>query len=228
MLENARRQLLLVILAAAGALIAIGVLPLNRGLDLSGGVQLIYEVDVERAQQDGTIPVDASPEQVSQILDETVEIIGERIDPQGTLEAVVTRRGDTGILLELPNMTEAEIRAVESRVENLGLLEFRIVADDRYVSEEDTSVKFVLSEEKRRLETWLSANDGVNRTLVAENPRSATVDWRGFDLSPSGTSRWSGSLAMLRMTIGSSRESTGARCEGGGKCPRGNSPVSIS
>ncbi|MEY2981841.1 MAG: hypothetical protein RL562_2068 [Planctomycetota bacterium] len=175
MLENARRQLLLVILAAAGALIAIGVLPLNRGLDLSGGVQLIYEVDVERAQQDGTIPVDASPEQVSQILDETVEIIGERIDPQGTLEAVVTRRGDTGILLELPNMTEAEIRAVESRVENLGLLEFRIVADDRYVAEEDTSIKFVLGEEKRRLETWLSANDGVNRKLVADNPRAIQV-----------------------------------------------------
>ena len=70
MLENARRQLLLVILAAAGALIAIGVLPLNRGLDLSGGVQLIYEVDVEHALQEGTIPGRASPEQVSRIVDE--------------------------------------------------------------------------------------------------------------------------------------------------------------
>jgi preprotein translocase subunit SecD len=213
MLENARRQLLLVILAAAGALIAIGVLPLNRGLDLSGGVQLIYEVDVERAQQDGTIPVDASPEQVSQILDETVEIIGERIDPQGTLEAVVTRRGDTGILLELPNMTEAEIRAVESRVENLGLLEFRIVADDRYVAEEDTSIKFVLGEEKRRLETWLSANDGVNRKLVADNPRAIQV-FNGLPPTPVDRRPASGCAGSRRSCArrSTSRSSGRARC----------------
>lgn len=36
-------------------------------------------------------------------MDSTVQIILERIDPQGTREAVVTRRGDHGILIELPS-----------------------------------------------------------------------------------------------------------------------------
>jgi SecD/SecF fusion protein len=175
MLENARRQLLLVLLAAAGAIVALGFLPLNRGLDLSGGVQLIYEVDPEQAKLDGTIPENATPDEISAILDETIEIIAERIDPQGVLEAPVTRRGDLGILIELPQMTAEETRAVEARIENLGLLEFRIVANDQYADPEDRSVRFDLGEEKRRLREWLDANDGANRKLVSENPRAIQV-----------------------------------------------------
>ncbi len=50
----------------------------------------------------------------------------------------------------------------------------------------------------------LTATDASNvdrvHVLVAENPGSATVDWSGFDLSPSGNSRWSGSLALAPST----------------------------
>ena len=175
MLENARRQLMLVLLATAAAIVAIATLPLNLGLDLSGGVQLIYEVDVERAKADGTIPQTAGDAEVSQILDETVAIIGERIDPQGTVEAVVTRRGPSGILIELPNMTDTETRAIESRVENLGRLELRMVAQDTY---RKNGVRFQMTDERQRLKDWLAVP--ANLAEVREDPAAI----RSFNLTP--------------------------------------------
>ncbi|MDW3212575.1 MAG: choice-of-anchor Q domain-containing protein [Ilumatobacteraceae bacterium] len=47
--------------------------------------------------------------------------------------------------------------------------------------------------------TDASAVDRVH-VLVGENPGSATVDWRGFDLSPAGASRWTGSIALAAST----------------------------
>ncbi len=167
MLENAFRQLILVVLVTAGALAALVFVPPHLGLDLSGGVQLIYEVDVAKAETDGTIPKNATEEEITAVVDQTVSIIAERIDPTGTLEAVVTRRGETGILIELPKMTETETNAVQARIENLGSLELRILANDTYNKH---GVTFDLEKEKDNLKGWLDADDGVNRKAVMEDP----------------------------------------------------------
>lgn len=45
MLENARRQVLIVALTIVASLLVLAFTPLNYGLDLSGGVQLVYEVE---------------------------------------------------------------------------------------------------------------------------------------------------------------------------------------
>jgi len=44
MLENARRQVLLVLLILAAAVAVLAVLPPQLGPDLRGGIQMIYEV----------------------------------------------------------------------------------------------------------------------------------------------------------------------------------------
>ncbi|MBI5850696.1 MAG: protein translocase subunit SecD [Planctomycetes bacterium] len=172
MLENARRQVLLVALAIAASLLVLALTPLNYGLDLSGGVQLVYEVDIQDSKDKGIIPKNATEAEVSAVLDSTVQIILERIDPQGTREAVVTRRGEHGILIELPRLSEADALTVESQIQDLGRLEFRMLASEQYAK---GGVSFNVREERRRLQEWLDANDGANRKLVAADPEAIDI-----------------------------------------------------
>lgn len=177
MLENARRQLILTLLVALAAILCTTLIEVRLGLDLSGGTQLIYEVDIDKAKRDGMIPVAASQQDIDRIMEETVAIISDRVDPQGTVEAVVTRRGPTGVLVELPAMAEADAEAVEARIRDLGRLEMRIVASDAYTKGD---VRFQLSEEQQRLRAWLDKDDGANRKLLMKHPERV----RDFNLLP--------------------------------------------
>jgi SecD/SecF fusion protein len=169
MLENARRQFLLVCTVLAGAILALTLLKPNLGLDLEGGVSLIYEVDVQQAIRDELLPPNPSETDISRVMDTTVQILAERVDPQGTREAVVTRRGETGIGIDLPKLTDAESATVEAQIQSLGRLEFRMVAGSRYNKD---GVSFNLQAERQALEAWLNANDGDRRKLVAKDPQA--------------------------------------------------------
>ena len=216
MLENARRQLMLVILVTAAAIVALATLPIKQGLDLKGGVQLIYEIDIEKSKAEGLIPKGATESDIQQIVDETVSTVAQRVDPTGTLDALVTRRGVNGILIELPDMTAEESRAVESRIESLGQLEFRLVATDDLVIEPDgpegETITFDLKEERRRLDAWLAAE--ANKQAVQEDPlairvfnsgtgengpQSRYLRWMPHAIEPSVTNRetWSSPMRFV-------------------------------
>ena len=172
MLDNARRQLVVVLLVILAAVLSLvfSYEDIRLGLDLRGGTMLTYEIDIEHAKREGLIPQNASQDEVSAIIRETVAIIRERIDPTGTLDAVVQERGERGILIELPYMTETDARSVENLIQELGRLELRMVVSDSYVSEDvNEDVSFTLSEEKAALQSWLDADDGANRKIVAED-----------------------------------------------------------
>ena len=55
------------------------------------------------------------------------------------LEAVVVRRGKTGLLIELPAMDKTELDAVADRVSDLGNLEMRIMASNVQYDKNDVS-----------------------------------------------------------------------------------------
>ena len=155
MLENVRSQLFLVLLSIVGALVCILTLKPLYGPDLKGGTQLIYEVPedvLEALTKKENIPVDA-------IMDQTITVIRERIDPNGTSEVLVTRSGDTGILIELPYFEDPQdLVRHKDRIANLGKLEMRIVADDDYAApatETSPEVRFNMQQEKRRLSQQL-------------------------------------------------------------------------
>jgi SecD/SecF fusion protein len=162
MLENPRRQLFLVVLVCLFGLISAFSHKPALGLDLSGGTQLIYDVDIEAAKASGLVGKDVPNHE---IMRETLGIIAERIDPTGTREMVVTQRGESGILIELPDVGETEAAILKRQIETLGRLEMRLVASADY---NEGGVRFDLEGEKRRLEAWL--NEGTNRALVSEHP----------------------------------------------------------
>ena len=96
MLENARRQLFLVLLTIAAGLICTFTFEIPLGSDLKGGTQLRYEVPrdiLEDLQKKEALSIDA-------IMEQTIGIITERIDPSGALDPLVTRSGETGILID--------------------------------------------------------------------------------------------------------------------------------
>ncbi|MBX3461861.1 MAG: protein translocase subunit SecD [Planctomycetes bacterium] len=161
MLENARRQLFLVLLALLAGLACVLTLKPALGSDLKGGTQLRYEVPGDVLQQlvaKENVSIDA-------IMAQTIGVIIERIDPTGTLDPLVTRSGETGILIELPYFDDPlDLKRVEERIANLGKLEFRIVADNDYA---EGPVKFNLQVEKARLEAWLRT--GENRQDLLAN-----------------------------------------------------------
>jgi len=160
MLENARRQVILVLLILAAALAVLGVLPPQLGPDLRGGIQMIYEVREDVLQKQ----VAADPQtNRDALMDQTVAVIAERLDPTGVIDALVSRRGTNGVLIEMPNMSPAELKAAEDRISSLGKLEMRIVAGDDY---DKNGVKFNLANEKKRLQDWLN---GGGKALVVED-----------------------------------------------------------
>src|SRR5262245_34049058 len=94
MLENARRQTILVFVTLVAGLLCMCVRSPGWGMDRKGGNQLIYEVP-EDALQKLVLNEHTS---IDKVMEHTVQIVRDRIDPTGTLDALVTRRGNNGIL----------------------------------------------------------------------------------------------------------------------------------
>jgi len=101
-----RRRNLFIMLFVAG-LIAVSALviankPTRLGLDLKGGVELVYQ---------GT-PTGQVKEVTGSDIERSIEIIRERIDKLGVSEPEVARLGTTEISVSLPDVTNAQ-RAIE-------------------------------------------------------------------------------------------------------------------
>jgi SecD/SecF fusion protein len=101
-----RRRYLFVLLFVLGLVAVSGLVIADRetklGLDLAGGVELIYE-----GQPTGQVE-----EVTGEDIDRSIEIIRERIDKLGVAEPEVSRLGPTGIAVSLPDVTDAE-RAID-------------------------------------------------------------------------------------------------------------------
>jgi protein-export membrane protein SecD len=89
---------------------------LRLGLDLVGGVHLVYEAD---------FPEDASGEEQARDMDRALMTIERRIDKYGVTEPIIQKLGEDRILVQLPGFTD--IDAAKSLVEQTGFLDFREV-----------------------------------------------------------------------------------------------------
>jgi len=119
---------------------------LNLGLDLVGGVHLVYEVQFA---DNATL----SDKQAA--VDRAVITIQKRIDTYGVTEPIIQKLGEDRILVQLPGFTD--IDTAKNLVEQTGFLEFREV-------EKDNSGKLVY------LSDYLSENvtDYINKKEPAK------------------------------------------------------------
>lgn len=163
MLENASRQLFLVLVAVILGLVCTFTLEPTLGPDLKGGTQLLYNVPQDLLDE----LTKKEAVTTTEIMTQTITVMRERIDPNGTLQPLITQSGDTGILIELGSLAPQELKRVLERISNLGELEMRMVVYDDYDTD---NVTFVLANERVRFEAWL--NKPQNKALIEKDPKN--------------------------------------------------------
>ena len=94
------------------------------GVDLQGGVILVYEVDEEATR---ALNPDGKQEWSMSAL---VGVIGRRLNPDGLKEIVVRPFGPKQVEVVVPEVDEAEIAKIEEIITTGGALQFMIVAGD--------------------------------------------------------------------------------------------------
>jgi len=105
-MNDRRRSLLILLLVAgliAGSLIAITSKPTRLGLDLQGGVQLVYEAR----------PTPQQPQITQQALQRALDIMRDRVDAFGVSEPELTQVGGNQLEANLPGVEDAERAAAQ-------------------------------------------------------------------------------------------------------------------
>jgi len=146
--------LILCLLFSGIAIIATG-WPPKLGIDLSGGVILVYEVDPQEKRDDQNID-----------MDKLISAVKLRVDPGGIKEVTIRQYGPEQIEIVIPEVDEAEAQRIEDRVSRAGSLEFRILANrrdhdaliERALREQDTRV--LRDEAGSRLAWWVPVKEG--------------------------------------------------------------------
>lgn len=120
---------LIVALIAGAAFVAINGLTIGKfsispvkaqlklGLDIEGGVVVVYEADTDEKGDD-----------LTRTMEQTKQIIGKRINELGLTEPVITLQGDKRLRIELPGVSNAE-EAIET-IGKTAMLEFVLVTGD--------------------------------------------------------------------------------------------------
>jgi protein-export membrane protein SecD len=144
------------------AITVLVVFPINKGivggkgmrlgLDLVGGVYLVYEANIS-----------ANTTDISAAMDRAVTVIQKRIGTYGVTEPVIQKLGEDRVLVELPGFTD--IDAAKKLVEQTGFLEFREVEKNA-----TGSIVYLKDYLSANVTDFIDANETGNRIFVSEAP----------------------------------------------------------
>jgi len=107
-------------LLASAAVLWMGP-PFKKGIDLSGGVILVYEVD--QTQKKTNEAVD---------MDKLIAAVKRRVDPGGQKEVTIRTYGVEQVEIIIPEIDENEVKRIKGIISTTGELQFRILANNRY------------------------------------------------------------------------------------------------
>ena len=102
MLKVSRWRLFFTIVATAAAVYAVLSIPIQLGLDLRGGTQIVLE-----AQDTPEVTVDA------EVTTRTLEVLRRRVDAFGVAEPTLQLSGDRRIIIELPGLKQDGLAATK-------------------------------------------------------------------------------------------------------------------
>ncbi|MFB0559531.1 MAG: protein translocase subunit SecD [Dehalococcoidales bacterium] len=91
---------------------------MRLGLDLQGGIHMVYRADLSRVE----------PGEEANIMDGVVAVLGNRINPLGVTEPVIQKQGQDRILVELPGLSITDKE--KERLSRVAMLEFGELAAD--------------------------------------------------------------------------------------------------
>jgi len=155
--------------------------PPKLGIDLSGGVILVYEVDQEKKEEPGKALSSSDMEQL-------IAAIKKRVDPGGVKEVTIRQYGAEQIEVIIPNVDASEAKLIKQRISREGSLEFRILANphdhqsliDRARLEENARV--LTDSQNQRVAWWVPVAQGKEQNFesyIASGEAEARTRQRG-------------------------------------------------
>ncbi|MFO1041423.1 MAG: protein translocase subunit SecD [Planctomycetaceae bacterium] len=147
---------------------------IHLGIDLAGGTNLVYEIDVAAAKLQGKTVN-------KETVDKMVQAIAKRINPSGAEEVAVRRVGADRIEVIIPGADPDLVRQKKALIVKLGSLEFGIVAEPRYDQQLiDQAAKLPENENEYRPEgqiiaAWHDVSDPTEREQNWNSAGNRTV-----------------------------------------------------
>ncbi|MFM8496034.1 MAG: protein translocase subunit SecD, partial [Planctomycetia bacterium] len=119
------------VLVALTAGVAVTVLgwPPRLGIDLKGGVILVYEIDAAKQAQKVAGAEGDNAGAAAIDMDKLVAAVSRRVNPGGQKEVTVRRYGLDQLEVIVPDVDQAEVDLIKRIVSSAGVLEFRITAN---------------------------------------------------------------------------------------------------
>ncbi len=116
---------LLIALTTASSLVTEKQLGIALGIDLQGGSEFIVELQPGESDDGKPKPVG------SQSVQQAMEILRKRLDPDGNKDLTMQPQGDTRIVIQMPGVKDSEIEDVRKKIQQVAHLEFRMVHPDQ-------------------------------------------------------------------------------------------------
>ncbi|MGA3010755.1 MAG: hypothetical protein ABSD72_10895, partial [Terracidiphilus sp.] len=132
MTKSTAKRGLFILTIVLGSVLAAWKLPLHRGLDLQGGTSLILQVKAE----------DASPAQLSKVVEQTQQILNRRINAFGLSETTIQSYGSQGdeLLVQVPGISD--VPRLEALLRSQGVLEWYAVSSGPYSSSDNALAQY--------------------------------------------------------------------------------------
>ncbi len=153
-----------VILSAWLATLAIVTLgDYKLGVDLQGGVILVYKVNLEETKAMSTGDGAPPPK-----MEEIANVLSSRLNPDGLKEMVIRAMGSDQIEIIIPEVDQAEVDRIKKLITEVGSLKFLILVDNPKIDDDvieaataqslsegaDRNSIFVKDEDKQQLGFW--------------------------------------------------------------------------
>ena len=134
---------------------------MKLGLDLQGGVYLVYEVDLSKIP-----PKDRKGDEV----DRAIEIIRNRIDQFGVAEPLIQKQGQNRIVVQLPGITDPA--RAKDLIGKTARLEFRLVKSRQELFQAMAKVDQVVVHGGAVRDTAFADTSAVDSLIAGKNPFS--------------------------------------------------------
>ena len=134
---------------------------MKLGLDLQGGVYLVYEVDLSKIP-----PKDRKGDEV----DRAIEIIRNRIDQFGVAEPLIQKQGQNRIVVQLPGITDPA--RAKDLIGKTARLEFRLVKSRQELFQALAKVDQVVVHGGAARDTAFADTSAVDSLIAGKNPFS--------------------------------------------------------
>lgn len=112
---------LLTVLATFLALYTIKQIGIKKGIDLQGGSEFVVELQPS-PDADGNVR-----EVFSNDIQQAIGILEKRLNPDGAKDLLLAPQGENRILIQMPGVSEEDVKNVRTQIEKVAKLEFRLV-----------------------------------------------------------------------------------------------------